>query len=262
MRLLFTHLSVRRVLGSLARRCPEKLAEHVSDGPRRTLPTRSTFRGWSLHPSRNTIEGNVMEGEHMGKIALSQHLSLDGVMQSPGFTDVPFKYRGWIMDFDRGLEGERFQLEQAQNAEALLLGQVTYEAMHALWPTAEGEFADRLNELPKYVVSSTLTDLPWNATVLGNAWREVVTRLRQELAVTDRDGAGRRAAPHGLPSGARCGRSPVRRDAGQDPDAPGRIASVRGKRGEHDLCACHGGRVMGTLGGLYSPECVEGARLL
>jgi dihydrofolate reductase len=122
-----------------------------------------------------------MEGEHMGKIALSQHLSLDGVMQSPGFTDVPFKYRGWIMDFDRGLEGERFQLEQAQNAEALLLGRVTYEAMHALWPTAEGEFADRLNELPKYVVSSTLTDLPWNATVLGNAWREVVARLRHEL---------------------------------------------------------------------------------
>ena len=117
----------------------------------------------------------------MGKIALSQHLSLDGVMQSPGFTDVPFKYRGWIMDFDRGLAGERFQLEQAKNAEALLLGRVTYEAMHALWPTAEGEFADRLNELPKYVVSSTLTDLPWNATVLGNAWREVVARLRQEL---------------------------------------------------------------------------------
>ena len=50
----------------------------------------------------------------MGKIALSQHLSLDGVMQSPGFTDVPFKYRGWIMDFDRGPEGDRFQLEQAQ----------------------------------------------------------------------------------------------------------------------------------------------------
>ena len=88
----------------------------------------------------------------MGKIALSQHLSLDRVMQSPGPTDVPFKYRGWIMDFDRGPEGDRFQLEQAQNAEALLLGRVTYEAMQAFWPTAEGEFADRLNELPKYVV--------------------------------------------------------------------------------------------------------------
>ena len=117
----------------------------------------------------------------MGKIALGQHLSLDGVMQSTGPTDVPFKYRGWIMDFDRGPEGDRFQLEQAQNAEALLLGRVTYEAMQAFWPTAEGEFADRLNELPKYVVSSTLTDPPWNATVLGDDWAQEVARLRTEL---------------------------------------------------------------------------------
>jgi dihydrofolate reductase len=60
---------------------------------------------------------------------------------------------------------------RAQNAEALLLGRVTYEAMQAFWPTAEGEFADRLNELPKYVVSSTLTDPPWNATVLATTGR-------------------------------------------------------------------------------------------
>jgi dihydrofolate reductase len=117
----------------------------------------------------------------MGKIALSQHTSLDGVMQSPGSTDVPFKYKGWIMDFDRGPEGDRFQLEQAQNSEALLLGRVTYEAMQAFWPTAEGEFADRLNELPKFVVSSTLTDPPWNATVLGDDWPDVAARLRKEL---------------------------------------------------------------------------------
>jgi dihydrofolate reductase len=117
----------------------------------------------------------------MGRIALSQHTSLDGVMQSPGPTDVPFKYRGWIMDFDVGPEGERFKLEEAQNADALLLGRVTYEAMQAFWPTAEGEFADRLNELPKYVVSSTLTDPAWNATVLGDDWPEEVARLRKEL---------------------------------------------------------------------------------
>jgi dihydrofolate reductase len=117
----------------------------------------------------------------MGKIAVSQNVSLDGVMQSPGSTDVPFKYRGWAVDFDGGPESDRFQLEQAQNAGALLLGRVTYEAMHAFWPTTEGEFADRLNELPKYVVSSTLTDLPWNATVLGDDWPGVVARLRGEL---------------------------------------------------------------------------------
>jgi dihydrofolate reductase len=117
----------------------------------------------------------------MGKIVVSQNVSLDGVMQSPGSTDVPFKYRGWAVDFDGGPESDRFQLEQAQNAAALLLGRVTYEAMHAFWPTTEGEFADRLNQLPKYVVSSTLTDLPWNATVLGDDWPGVVARLRREL---------------------------------------------------------------------------------
>jgi dihydrofolate reductase len=117
----------------------------------------------------------------MGKIAVSQNISLDGVMQSPGSTDVPFKYRGWAVDFDGGPEADRFQLEQAQNAAALLLGRVTYEAMHAFWPITEGEFADRLNELPKYIVSSTLTDLPWNATVLGDDWPGVVARLRNEL---------------------------------------------------------------------------------
>lgn len=117
----------------------------------------------------------------MGRIALTQLTSLDGVMQSPGPTDVPFKYRGWAVDFDGGPESDRFQLEQAQNAGALLLGRVTYEAMQAFWPTAEGEYADRLNELPKYVVSSTLTDPPWNATVLGDDWPEEVARLRKEL---------------------------------------------------------------------------------
>jgi len=123
----------------------------------------------------------------MGKIALSQNTSLDGVMQSPGPTDVPFKYRGWAVDFDGGPEGARFNyedevgLEQAQKSDALLLGRVTYEAMQAFWPTAEGELADRLNELPKYVVSSTLTDPGWNATVLGDDWPEEAARLRKEL---------------------------------------------------------------------------------
>ena len=117
----------------------------------------------------------------MGEIALSQNMSLDGIMQSPGHTDVPFKYRGWAVDFDGGPESDQFQLEQAQNADALLLGRVTYEAMQAFWPTAEGEFADRLNELPKYVVSSTLTELPWNATVLRDDWPEEAVRLRKEL---------------------------------------------------------------------------------
>jgi dihydrofolate reductase len=117
----------------------------------------------------------------VGKIAVTQLMSLDGVIQSPGHTDVPFKYRGWAVDFDSGPEFEQFKLEEAQKSEALLLGRVTYEAMQDFWPTAEREYADRLNELPKYVVSSTLTDPPWNATVLGDDWPEEVARLRNEL---------------------------------------------------------------------------------
>lgn len=117
----------------------------------------------------------------MGKLVVTQLTSVDGVMQSPGPTDVPFKYKGWIMDFDVGPEGDRFKLEEAQSAEVLLLGRVTYEAMHAFWPTAEGEFADTLNELPKYVVSSTLAEPAWNATVLGDDWPQQVARLRKEL---------------------------------------------------------------------------------
>jgi dihydrofolate reductase len=117
----------------------------------------------------------------MGKIALTQLTSVDGVMQSPGHTDVPFKYRGWAVDFDSGPELGRSKLEEAQNAEALLLGRVTYEAMQAFWPTADGEFAGTLNELPKYVVSSTLTDPLWNAAVLRDEWPEEVARLRKEL---------------------------------------------------------------------------------
>ena len=123
----------------------------------------------------------------MGKIALSQNYSLDGVIQSPGPTDVPFKYRGWAVKFNEGREGARFNyeeevgIEEARDSEALLLGRVTYEAMQAAWPTLEGKLADRLNELPKYVVSSTLTDPAWNSTVLGDDWAEEVKRLKEEV---------------------------------------------------------------------------------
>jgi dihydrofolate reductase len=120
----------------------------------------------------------------MGKIALSQSYSLDGVMQAPGGPDEDrrggFEHGGWAMDFEFNY-GEGVGLEQAQNCDALLLGRVTYEILQAYWPKVEGRLADRLNELPKYVVSSTLTDPAWNATVLGDDWPEEVARLRKEL---------------------------------------------------------------------------------
>jgi dihydrofolate reductase len=88
--------------------------------------------------------------------------------------------RGMGRGFDFDFEGE-VALEQAQSYEAILLGRVAYEAMPAFWLTAEGGLADKLDELPKYVVSSTLTDPAWNATVLGNDWPAEVVRLREEL---------------------------------------------------------------------------------
>jgi dihydrofolate reductase len=125
----------------------------------------------------------------MGTIAISQSISLDGVMQAPGGPDEDrsggFEHGGWAMDDYSGPQGDRFDyaeelgIEQAQNAEALMLGRVTHEILAGYWPTAEGQLADRINELPKYVVSSTLTDPSWNATVLGGL--EDVTRLREEL---------------------------------------------------------------------------------
>jgi dihydrofolate reductase len=120
----------------------------------------------------------------MGMIALSQSYSLDGVMQAPGGPDEDrrggFEHGGWAMGYDVNYS-EEVGLEQAQKADALLLGRVTYEILAAYWPKADGEFANRLNELPKYVVSSTVTDPAWNATVLGEDWPEEVARLRKEL---------------------------------------------------------------------------------
>ena len=120
------------------------------------------------------------EGEADGKDCPEpEHLARRGhaVAWSHG---RPVQIRGWAVDFDFDFEGE-IALEQAQSYEAILVGRVTYEAMQAFWPTAEGGLADKLNELPKYVVSSTLTDPAWTATVLGKDWPEEVARLREEL---------------------------------------------------------------------------------
>jgi dihydrofolate reductase len=120
----------------------------------------------------------------MATIALSQNVTLDGVMQSPGPTDVPFEHRGWAVDFatDNGFDfAAEVGLPEARRCSALLLGRVTYEAMVAAWPNMEGELADTLNALPKYVVSSTLQDPTWNTTVLGADWGEDVARLRADL---------------------------------------------------------------------------------
>jgi dihydrofolate reductase len=116
----------------------------------------------------------------MGRIVVTEFISLDGVVQAPGGED--FKYANWSFEFDRGEEGERFKIDEALGAEALLLGRRTYEGFAAAWPQVEGELADKYNGMPKYVVSRTLTDPAWNnTTVLAGGLVEEVTRVRDEV---------------------------------------------------------------------------------
>jgi dihydrofolate reductase len=118
----------------------------------------------------------------MGRIVVTEFVSLDGVMQAPGGGE-DFKHAGWTFAIDRGAEGDKFKLDEALNAEALLLGRVTYEGFAAAWPSMEGEFADKFNGMPKYVISSTLTQASWNnSTLLSGDLVEEVTKLRETLA--------------------------------------------------------------------------------
>jgi dihydrofolate reductase len=116
----------------------------------------------------------------MGRIVITEFVSLDGVMQAPGGED--FKHKNWSFEFDRGEGGNKFKLDETLDAEALLLGRVTYEGFAAVWPSRSGEFADKFNTMPKYVVSSTLKDPKWsNTTVLKSDPVEQVAKLRREL---------------------------------------------------------------------------------
>jgi dihydrofolate reductase len=118
----------------------------------------------------------------MGKIIISENVSLDGVVQDPT-GDEGFRVGGWfgqVGNRDRE-EWAKIELDEALDAEALLLGRRTYEFFAARWPSRSGQWADRLNNLPKYVVSATLQDLDWNnSTVLtGDVVDEVSTLSRK-----------------------------------------------------------------------------------
>jgi dihydrofolate reductase len=115
----------------------------------------------------------------MGRIVATEFVSLDGVMEDPGGAEG-YKHGGWTFAINRGEEGDRFKLEEVHAAEALLLGRVTYEGFARAWPSMEGEFADKFNGMPKYVVSSTLEDPQWNnSTVLDGDPLEEVAKLRE-----------------------------------------------------------------------------------
>jgi dihydrofolate reductase len=117
----------------------------------------------------------------MARIVVTEFSSLDGVMEAPGGED--FKYPGWSFEFDRGEDGNQFKLDEALEADALLIGRRTYESFAGAWPKREGVFADKFNSMPKYVVSTTLKDPEWNNTTVldsGDATAQV-TKLKQQL---------------------------------------------------------------------------------
>ncbi len=119
----------------------------------------------------------------MGKIVVSENVSLDGVIEDPAGVEG-FRRGGWIGRIgDRGREeAAKVALDEALGAEALLLGRRSYEFLAARWPSRSGELADRLNSLPKYVVSSTLEDPTWNnTTVLKGDVVDDVSKLKQEV---------------------------------------------------------------------------------
>src|SRR5437764_10166898 len=115
----------------------------------------------------------------MGKLYVTEFVSLDGVMEDPGGAE-DFKYGGWTCEIDGG-EGDKFKLDETMETDALLLGRVTYEGFAAAWPSREGEFADKFNTMPKFVVSSTLGSADWNnSTLLKGDVVDEVSKLRRE----------------------------------------------------------------------------------
>jgi dihydrofolate reductase len=117
----------------------------------------------------------------MGRIIVTEFVSLDGVMEAPGGGE-DYKHVGWTFEINRGEEGNKFKIKETSDSEALLLGRVTYEGFAKAWPSREGEFADKFNRMPKYVISSTLKKADWNnSTILSGDVIEEITKLKKKL---------------------------------------------------------------------------------
>jgi dihydrofolate reductase len=116
----------------------------------------------------------------VSKLVVSQFVSVDGVIEDPGGSEGADR-GGWAFQFERGPEGDKFKLDEVMASDALLLGRVTYEAFAEAWPSREGEFADKFNNMPKYVVSTTMEEATWNnSTLIKGDVAEEVAKLRQQ----------------------------------------------------------------------------------
>src|SRR6185437_7352766 len=122
----------------------------------------------------------------MGKIVATEFISLDGVIEDPGGSE-DYVHGAWTFEFDRGDEGNKFKLDEVMEAEAQLLGRVTYEGFADAWPEREGDpnmgdFAKKMNEMPKYVYSTTLESADWqNSTLLSGDFAADIRRVKDEV---------------------------------------------------------------------------------
>jgi dihydrofolate reductase len=116
----------------------------------------------------------------MGKIVITEFISLDGVIEDPGGSE-DFKYGGWTFEISRGDEGNKFKADETMASDAMLLGRVTYEGFADSWPQREGDFADKFNQMPKHVVSTTLENPEWtNTTVISEDVPGAVAKLKEQ----------------------------------------------------------------------------------
>jgi dihydrofolate reductase len=116
----------------------------------------------------------------MGKLVVTEFVSIDGVFEDPGGSEA-YEHGGWTFEYDRGDDGDKFKLDEVMEAEVQLLGRVTYDGFAEAWPSREGAFADKLNNDPKYVVSTTLKDPEWqNTTVISENIPAEIAKLKDK----------------------------------------------------------------------------------
>jgi dihydrofolate reductase len=127
---------------------------------------------------KSQVENTTEEENQMGKLVVTEFVSVDGVFEDPGGGE-DYEHGGWTFEYDRGDGGNKFKLDEVMESEVQLLGRVTYEGFAAAWPSREGEFAEKLNNDPKYVVSTTLKDPEWqNTTVISGDVAEEIAKLK------------------------------------------------------------------------------------
>jgi dihydrofolate reductase len=118
-------------------------------------------------------------GGEMAKLVVTEFVSVDGVFEDPGGAEA-YEHGGWTFEYDRGDDGDKFKLDELMEAEVQLLGRVTYEGFAKAWPSREGPFAEKLNNDPKYVVSTTLKDPEWqNTTVISGDVAAEIRALKE-----------------------------------------------------------------------------------